>query len=220
MQRAHRLAPNCDGELIHLPLGSQEARIFLVRLGYLSGRADARFLRTNWPGSISPTPTRRGRDCTCSAASCASNRSTTSSTSAKNDRRGVQLARQRRGRRVPPPSPAGDGSRFAGRRSVTPRAVPANSSTRWSSHKEVQCSAEGHLHCRVVGKPADVWGLGDPEVILFRERIATPLEEEQVKPRRALTVGPPGAHCPSSTVSSLPRSGRSLIDSPLWRCLF
>jgi DNA-binding NtrC family response regulator len=55
-------------------------------------------------------------------------------------------------------------------------------------YKEVQCSAEGHRHCRVVGKPAEVWGSGDPEVILFRERIAAQLDERPSEPRRAPKV--------------------------------
>ena len=38
-------------------------------------------------------------------------------------------------------------------------------------YKEVSCAAEGHRHCRVIGKPADVWGEHDPEVAMFRARV-------------------------------------------------
>lgn len=38
-------------------------------------------------------------------------------------------------------------------------------------YKETQCAAAGHKHCRVIGKPADVWGASDPDVILFRDHI-------------------------------------------------
>ena len=55
-------------------------------------------------------------------------------------------------------------------------------------YKEVECAAQGHRHCRVVGKPADVWGPGDPEVILFRERIAAPQEAGLSEPLRKVAA--------------------------------
>jgi hypothetical protein len=45
-------------------------------------------------------------------------------------------------------------------------------------YKETQCAAAGHKYCRVIGKPADVWGATDPDVTLFRDHIVgrdTPL---------------------------------------------
>src|SRR6185369_65939 len=47
MQRA-AVGVELRRELIRL-LGPQEARVFLIRLGFLSGQADARFVRTSWP---------------------------------------------------------------------------------------------------------------------------------------------------------------------------
>ena len=47
MQRA-AVGVELRRELIGL-LGPHEARIFLMRLGFLSGQADARFVRTSWP---------------------------------------------------------------------------------------------------------------------------------------------------------------------------
>ena len=47
MQRA-AVGVELRRELIRL-LGPQEARVFLMRLGFLSGQADARFVRTSWP---------------------------------------------------------------------------------------------------------------------------------------------------------------------------
>src|SRR4051812_24334484 len=47
MQRA-AVGAELRRELIRL-LGQHEARVFLTRLGFLSGQADARFVRTRWP---------------------------------------------------------------------------------------------------------------------------------------------------------------------------
>ncbi|MFM2278880.1 MAG: hypothetical protein RLZZ444_1111, partial [Pseudomonadota bacterium] len=47
MQRA-AFSAELRRELIRL-LGPQEARVFLIRLGYQSGQSDARFVRASWP---------------------------------------------------------------------------------------------------------------------------------------------------------------------------
>lgn len=39
--------------------------------------------------------------------------------------------------------------------------------------KELSCAAQGHRSCRVVGKPADMWGTNHPEGMMFRDRVAT-----------------------------------------------
>ena len=66
-------------------------------------------------------------------------------------------------------------------------------------YKEVECAAQGHRHCRVIGKPADVWGPGDPEVILFRERIAS--RKRATCPSRSARwpPAPPKARSPTLT---------------------
>lgn len=186
MQRA-TVGTELRRELTRL-LGSHEARIFLMRLGFLSGRADARFLRTNWPGlDIADAFTA-----------------------------GTRLHMFSGVVRVEPIYNEFDfrKKRFAAEFNWYDSVEAAEFSRHhrqatepvcWTQigyasgyaseffntliiYKEVQCSAEGHAHCRVVGKPADAWGPGDPEVILFRERITASLDEEQAKPRRALTV--------------------------------
>jgi hypothetical protein len=47
MQRA-AVGSELRRELISL-LGPHETRVFLIRLGFMSGRADARFIRSRWP---------------------------------------------------------------------------------------------------------------------------------------------------------------------------
>jgi hypothetical protein len=179
-------------ELIRL-LGPQEARIFLLRLGYLSGRTDARFLRTNWPGlDIADAFTAGTRLHMFSGVVRVEPIYNEFDFRKKrfaaefNWHDSVEAAEFRRHhRQATEPvcwTQVGYASGYASEFFDT-----------LIIYKEVQCSAEGHLHCRVVGKPAEVWGPGDPEVILFRERIAAPLEEEQIKPRRALTVRAAGS---------------------------
>ena len=179
-------------ELIRL-LGPQEARIFLLRLGFLSGRTDARFLRTNWPGlDIADAFTAGTRLHMFSGVVRVEPIYNEFDFRRKrfaaefNWHDSVEAAEFRRHhRQATDPvcwTQVGYASGYASEFFDT-----------LIIYKEVQCSAEGHLHCRVVGKPAEVWGPGDPEVILFRERIAPPPEEEQVKPRRALTVRAAGS---------------------------
>jgi hypothetical protein len=186
MQRA-TVGTDLRRELIHL-LGAQEARTFLIRLGFLSGRADARFLRTNWSGlDIADAFTAGTRLHMFSGVVRVEPLYNEFDFRRKrfaaefNWHDSVEAAEYRRHhRQAAEPvcwTQLGYASGYASEFFDT-----------LIIYKEVQCSAEGHAHCRVVGKPAEVWGPGDPEVILFRERIATSLEEEPVKPRRALAV--------------------------------
>jgi len=174
-------------ELIRL-LGSQEARIFLLRLGFLSGRADARFLRTSWPrldiGDAFTAGTRLHMFSGVVRVETVYN---------EFDFRKKRFAGEfnwydsieaaefgRLHRQATEPvcwTQLGYASGYASEFFDT-----------LIVYKEAQCSAEGHTHCRVVGKPADVWGPGDPEVILFRERIAAQSEERPAERRRALNV--------------------------------
>ena len=54
-------------------------------------------------------------------------------------------------------------------------------------YKETECKAMGHKHCRVVGKPAEVWGEDDLTVQLFRQQIMPRYlsEEVRTRPQRA-----------------------------------
>jgi transcriptional regulator with AAA-type ATPase domain len=153
-------------------LGPQEARVFLLRLGFLTGQADARFVRTSWPNvDVGDAFTAGTRLHTFSGVVRVE--------TVYND---FDFRKKRF---------AGE---FLWHDSVEAadfrRLRPTTEAVCWTQlgyasgyaseffdtlvvYKEVECAAQGHNHCRVVGKPADVWGAGDPEVILFRERIAT-----------------------------------------------
>ncbi len=52
-------------------------------------------------------------------------------------------------------------------------------------YKETECKAMGHKHCRVVGKPAEVWGEDDPTVELFRRQIMPRYLNDEVRQRPA-----------------------------------
>ena len=168
-------------------LGPQEARVFLMRLGFLSGQADARFVRTNWPNvDIGDAFTAGTRLHTFSGVVRVE--------TVYNDfdlrkkrfaaefrwHDSVEAAECRRLQRATEPAcwtqlgyACGYASEFFDTLIV---------------YKEVECAAQGHRHCRVVGKPADVWGPGDPEVILFRERIAVPEETGLSEPLRKVAA--------------------------------
>jgi DNA-binding NtrC family response regulator len=173
-------------ELINL-LGEQETRVFLMRLGFLSGRADARFVRTSWP------------DLELFDAFTAGTRLHTFSGVVRVET--VFNDFDFRKRRF--------SAEFLWHDSVEAEEFRrdhrhATEPTCWTQvgyasgyaseffdtlvvYKEVQCRAEGHDHCRVIGKPADMWSTGDPDVILFRERIAMALDHRQPVARRTST---------------------------------
>lgn len=50
-------------------------------------------------------------------------------------------------------------------------------------YKEIECKAMGHKHCRVVGKPAEVWSEDDPTVQLFRRQIMPRYLSEEIRAR-------------------------------------
>jgi hypothetical protein len=159
-----------------------------MRLGFLSGRADARFVRTGWPGLH------------IDDAFTAGTRLHTFSGVVRVEPVFIEVDFRKK--------------RFAGEFNWYD-SVEAADFVRNNQHttepvcwtqlgyasgyaseffdmlivyKEVQCAAEGHAHCRVVGKPADLWGPNDPEVMLFRERIAGPADAAFAEPRRALAA--------------------------------
>lgn len=185
MQRA-AVGVELRRELIRL-LGAQEARVFLMRLGFLSGQADARFVRTSWP------------NIDIGDAFTAGTRLHTFSGVVRVEP--VYVDFDLRKKRY-----AGE---FLWHDSVEAaefrRHRPATEPVCWTQlgyasgyaseffdtlivYKEVECSAQGHTHCRVVGKPADMWGPGDPEVILFRERVATQPDGNMLEPMRKVAA--------------------------------
>ena len=185
MQRA-AVGVELRRELIRL-LGPQEARVFLVRLGFLTGQADARFVRTNWPNvDIGDAFTAGTRLHTFSGVVRVE--------TVYNDfdfrkkrfageflwHDSVEAAEFRRLQRTTEPvcwTQLGYASGYASEFFDT-----------LIVYKEVECAAQGHRHCRVVGKPADTWGPGDPEVILFRERITAPQDGTLSEPLRKVAA--------------------------------
>jgi hypothetical protein len=166
-------------------LGPQEARVFLIRLGFISGRADARFIRTRWPNlEVGDAFTAGARFHTFSGVVRVETifndfdfrKKRFSAEFLWHDSAEAEEFRRHHKQSTEPVCwtqigyACGYASEFFDTLIV---------------YKEVECSAEGHKHCRVVGKPADVWGPGDPEVIMFRERIAS-LDDGQ--PRRPLNL--------------------------------
>lgn len=94
--------------------------------------------------------------------------------------------------------------------------------------KETECKAMGHKHCRVVGKPAEVWGEDDPTVQLFRRQIMPRYLSEEIRKRppqtnprpipkdgtarlEAVVVEPVRTQLERLAVSSLP----ALISGPV-----
>jgi transcriptional regulator with AAA-type ATPase domain len=166
-------------------LGPQEARVFLIRLGFLSGRADARFVRTSWPSlDIGDAFTAGTRLHTFSGVVRVE--------TVYNDfdfrtkrfageflwHDSVEAAEFRRMRHATEPvcwTQLGYASGYA---SEFFDALVV--------YKEVECLAAGDSNCRVIGKLAEVWGAGDPDVILFRERIATSQEATLAEPLRKI----------------------------------
>jgi DNA-binding NtrC family response regulator len=190
MQRA-AVGAELRRELIGL-LGPQEARVFLIRLGFISGRADARFIRTRWPNlDVGDAFTAGTRLHTFSGVV------RVETIFNEYDFRKKRFSAEF----LWHDSAEAEEFRRHHRQSTEPVCwQQLGYACGYASeffdtlilYKETECSAEGHPHCRVVGKPADVWGPGDPEVILFRERITASLEEE-IESRRALTIRTAGA---------------------------
>jgi hypothetical protein len=153
-------------------LGASEARAFLMRLGFLSGQADARFVRTRWPNlNIGDAFTAGTRLHTFSGVVRVE--------TVYNDfdfRKGrfaaeflwhdsVEAIEHKNGRHVTEPV------------CWTQLGYASGYATEFFNtlvvYKEVECAAQGHGHCRVVGKPVSGWDASDPEVSYFLERIAT-----------------------------------------------
>ena len=168
MQRASALS-DLRRELVGL-LGEKEARIFLLRLGFMSGRSDARFVRAGWPNlDIGDAFTAGTRLHTFSGVVRVETVFNSYDFRKKRFsaeflwRDSVEAAEFSKTRLASEPvcwTQLGYASGYASEFFDT-----------LIVYKEIECAAQGHSHCRVVGKPADGWGRNDPEVMLFRERI-------------------------------------------------
>jgi hypothetical protein len=175
-------------------LGEDEARSFLIRLGFQLGKNDARFVRSSWQnldigdaftaGTRLHTFTGVVRVETVQNDFDFSKRIFTGEFLWHDSVEAAEYVKDG----SPSPHPvcwtqlgyaSGYASEFFGTLIM---------------YKEVSCAAEGHRHCRVIGKPADVWGEHDPEVVMFRTRVV-----------------PPGL---PETVAALPGQGRATQVKP------
>lgn len=155
-------------------IGTHETRVFLMRLGFLSGQSDARFVRASWPNLDA-------RD-----AFTAGTRLHTFSGVVRVET--VFNTYDFRKKKLTAEflwHDSAEASEFLGNRPSTDPVcwTQLGYASGYASeffdtlivYKEVECAGQGHSHCRVVGKHADGWGASDPEVALFRDRIlATP----------------------------------------------
>jgi hypothetical protein len=170
MQRA-TVGAELRREIIRL-LGQQEARIFLLRLGFLNGQADARFVRTHWPNlDVGDAFTAGTRLHTFSGVVRVE--------TLHNDfdfRKGRFSAEML----------WHDSIEAAEFKNARPTAEPmcwtqlgyaSGYATEFFDtliiYKETECAAQGHNHCKLIGKTVSGWGANDPEVRLFLEQIAT-----------------------------------------------
>jgi hypothetical protein len=169
-------------------LGTHEARIFLMRLGFLSGQSDARFVRASWPNL-------NARDAFTAGTRLHTFSGVVRVETVFNtyDFRKQKLtaeflwhdsaeAAEYRSSNRPSPDPVcwtqlGYASGYASEFFDT-----------LIVYKEVECAGQGHSHCRVVGKHADGWGASDPEVALFRDRIIAAPEPASSGPLRGAGV--------------------------------
>ena len=187
MQRA-AVGVELRRELIRL-LGPQEARIFLMRLGFLSGQADARFVRTSWPSlDIGDAFTAGTRLHTFSGVVRVE--------TVYND---FDFRKKRfAGEFLWHDSVEAAEFRRLQRKSTEPVCwTQLGYASGYASeffdtlivYKEVACSRPGASAIVAWWESRPMaGGRGDPEVILFRERIATPQEDGPAEPLRKVAA--------------------------------
>ncbi len=170
MQRA-AVGSELRRELVRL-LGREDARVFLIRLGFLSGQADARFVRAGWPGLDVGDAFTAGTRLHMFTGVVRVETVHNDFDFSKKRFLGEFLwhdsveAAEFRGQHLHTSEPVcwtqlGYASGYASQFFDT-----------LIVYKEVECAAEGHRSCRVIGKPAEMWGAADPDVAMFREHLA------------------------------------------------
>jgi hypothetical protein len=170
MQRA-TVGAELRREIIRL-LGPQEARVFLLRLGFLNGQADARFVRTHWPhldtGDAFTAGTRLHTFAGVVRVETVHNdfdfrKGRFSAEMLWHD--SVEAAEFKNARQTTEPM------------CWTQLGYASGYATEFFDtliiYKETECAAQGHHHCKLIGKTVSGWGANDPEVRLFLEQIAT-----------------------------------------------
>ncbi len=153
-------------------LGPTEARVFMMRLGFQSGREDARFVRTSWPNLDTGDAFTAGTRLHMFGG-------IVQVETVHND---FDFRKKRfSGEFLWHDSVEASNPRLHAPNSPEPACwMQVGYASGYASeffdalivYKELSCCAQGHKSCRVMGKPADLWGEDDPDVIVFRDRIA------------------------------------------------
>lgn len=186
--------------------GPHEARVILLRLGFQSGKQDAEFIRTSWPGlDIGDAFTAGTRLHTMTGVVRV--QTVYNDFDFKQNKFAAEFLWHggmeateflNRSRNVSEPvcwMQVGYASGYAS--SFFDKLIV---------YKETECAAMGHKHCRVTGKTADTWGADDPIVRIFREEVLPPFSE---LPGRAVSLRP-AAHAPARIGAR--QEGSSLED--------
>jgi Activator of aromatic catabolism/V4R domain/Bacterial regulatory protein, Fis family/Sigma-54 interaction domain len=169
MQRA-AVGSELRRELVRL-LGREEARVFLIRLGFLSGQADARFVRAGWPGLDVGDAFTAGTRLHMFSGVVRVETVHNDFDFSKKRFLGEFLWHD-----------SVEAAEFRNQHQHTSEPVcwtQLGYASGYASqffdtlivYKEVECAAEGHRSCRVIGKPAEMWGAADPDVAMFREHV-------------------------------------------------
>ncbi|MCP3369577.1 XylR N-terminal domain-containing protein [Bradyrhizobium cajani] len=157
--------------------GPHEARVILLRLGFQSGKQDAEFIRTSWPGlDIGDAFTAGTRLHTMTGVVRV--QTVYNDFDFKQNKFAAEFLWHggmeateflNRNRNVSEPvcwMQVGYASGYAS--SFFDKLIV---------YKETECAAMGHKHCRVTGKTADTWGADDPMVRIFHEEVLPSLSE-------------------------------------------
>lgn len=188
-------------------LGEDEARIFLLRRGFRMGQNDAAFVARSWPaldrGDVFTAGTRLHMFSGIVRVETVYN--------------DFDFARGR------------FSAEFLWHNSVEAECEGARPAARpvcwqqlgyasgYASHffgalvvyKETACAAQGHRACTVVGRLATGWGDDDPDVILFRGRIAAAAPAPRPAPRPVgIAPGPADAPLLAPVLRHLERAAR------------
>lgn len=170
-------------------LGPAEARVFLMRLGFQTGRDDARFVRTSWPNLDTGDAFTAGTRLHMFGGVVQVETVHNDFDFRKKRFSGEFLWHDS----VEASDPRLNASQSQGTVCWTQVGYASGYASEFFDtlivYKELSCSAQGHKCCRVIGKPAELWGPDDPEVILFRDRIAPITAQVRARPRPEAPTG-------------------------------
>jgi hypothetical protein len=164
--------------------GRDEAFVMMTRLGFVAGREDADFVRKSWPG-LDPGDAFTAGTRLHMLCGCVNLKTIHNDFDIRKGRfSGEFLWRSS--------AEAMDYSRDLGQSAEPVCWSQVGYASGYATHclgklivyKELECVGMGQDHCRVMGKPAEVWGESDDLVQLYRSEILT---------AEPATPGPKGA---------------------------